>query len=183
MMKLAEKIYQCRKKAGLSQEALATQLGVSRQAVSKWELGDAEPEPAKLKLLAEVFHVSVDWLLSEDDGEYTAPPQTSAPVPASGNLLRRYGWLAGLLVVLVGLGGVVSGTLARVMARQAVLGPIENTPPGAMVDESVNQAIIHRFYDSNPVYLMGGTIRMIGLVVLVAGIVLTILLYRRSRRK
>ena len=38
-MKLSEKIYQCRKKAGLSQEALAAQLGVSRQAVSKWELG------------------------------------------------------------------------------------------------------------------------------------------------
>ena len=38
-MKLSEKIYQCRKKAGLSQEALAVRLGVSRQAVSKWELG------------------------------------------------------------------------------------------------------------------------------------------------
>ena len=40
-MKLNEKIYTCRKRAGLSQEALADRLGVSRQAVSKWETGDS----------------------------------------------------------------------------------------------------------------------------------------------
>ena len=80
-MKLSEKIYQCRKKAGLSQEALAAQLGVSRQAVSKWELGTAEPEPAKLKLLADTFHVSVDWLLSPDEAEYTPPRQDSPAQP------------------------------------------------------------------------------------------------------
>ena len=39
MMKLYEKILYCRKRAGLSQEALAERLGVSRQAVSKWETG------------------------------------------------------------------------------------------------------------------------------------------------
>ena len=38
-MKLNDKIYSCRKKAGMSQEALADKLGVSRQAISKWELG------------------------------------------------------------------------------------------------------------------------------------------------
>lgn len=54
-MKLQEKIYYCRKKAGLSQEALAEKLGVSRQAISKWETGDAEPEISKLSLLAAVL--------------------------------------------------------------------------------------------------------------------------------
>ena len=38
-MNLSEKIQYCRKKAGLSQEALAEKLGVSRQAISKWETG------------------------------------------------------------------------------------------------------------------------------------------------
>ena len=38
-MRLCEKIYYCRKKAGLSQDALAEAVGVSRQAISKWELG------------------------------------------------------------------------------------------------------------------------------------------------
>lgn len=40
-MKLQEKILYCRKRADLSQEALADQIGVSRQAISKWETGDA----------------------------------------------------------------------------------------------------------------------------------------------
>ena len=48
-MKLNEKIYTCRKKAGMSQEALAEKLGVSRQAISKWELGTALPELDNLR--------------------------------------------------------------------------------------------------------------------------------------
>ena len=51
-MKLSEKICCCRKKCGYSQETLAQMLGVSRQAVSKWETGESEPETGKLKLLA-----------------------------------------------------------------------------------------------------------------------------------
>ena len=41
-MNLQEKIYDCRKKAGLSQEALAEKIGVSRQAISKWETGGSQ---------------------------------------------------------------------------------------------------------------------------------------------
>jgi transcriptional regulator with XRE-family HTH domain len=44
IMKLQDKILYCRKKAGLSQEQLAERIGVSRQAISKWETGDAVPE-------------------------------------------------------------------------------------------------------------------------------------------
>ena len=51
-MNLSEKILYCRKKAGLSQEALAEKLGVSRQAISKWETGESVPELSKLVLLA-----------------------------------------------------------------------------------------------------------------------------------
>lgn len=66
-MKLAEKIYTCRKKAGLSQDGLAEQIGVSRQAISKWENGEALPETSKLPGLAKALGVSIDWLLSEDE--------------------------------------------------------------------------------------------------------------------
>lgn len=68
-MKLNEKIFYCRRKAGLSQEALAEELGVSRQAVSKWETGDAVPEISKLVSLAKTFNVTTDWLLSEEEPE------------------------------------------------------------------------------------------------------------------
>lgn len=66
-MNLSEKIQLCRKRAGLSQEALAEKLNVSRQAVSKWETGAAEPELSKLRALAAAFGVTADWLLSEED--------------------------------------------------------------------------------------------------------------------
>ena len=60
MEQLSEKILQCRKKAGLSQEALAEILGVSRQAISKWEIGDAVPDLPKLVALAKAFDVSTE---------------------------------------------------------------------------------------------------------------------------
>lgn len=86
---LHEKIIQCRRKCGLSQEALGEAVGVSRQAVSKWETGDAIPEVTKLVALADVFGVSVDFLVR--DGEYpgeigkTAAAPSITPVKSSAN--------------------------------------------------------------------------------------------------
>lgn len=86
-MKLNEKIILCRKKCGISQEALGNMVGVSRQAVSKWETGDALPEVTKLKALADVFGVTVDYLLSdegengESGGKADAPPTDGASNP------------------------------------------------------------------------------------------------------
>ena len=62
-MTLGEKIRTLRKKAGLSQEALAEKLGVSRQAVSKWETGTADPSTSNLLALAKLFGVSAEELL------------------------------------------------------------------------------------------------------------------------
>ena len=79
-MKLNEKIFQCRKQSGLSQEELAERVGVSRQAVSKWELGTALPELDKLKLLAKTFGVSTDWLLDDEQDMPQEPRQETQPV-------------------------------------------------------------------------------------------------------
>lgn len=81
-MKLSDKIYTCRKKAGLSQEALAEKIGVSRQAISKWETGEAAPEISKLPLLARTFGVTADWLLDDEAGCDEDPPQEDSPSPA-----------------------------------------------------------------------------------------------------
>ena len=62
-MILADKITQLRKKAGMSQEELADRIGVSRQAVSKWEGSLAVPDINKIIALSEVFGVSTDFLL------------------------------------------------------------------------------------------------------------------------
>lgn len=65
-MILADKIIEERKKNGWSQEELAAQLGVSRQAVSKWESAGSIPDLQKVIQLASLFGVSTDYLLRED---------------------------------------------------------------------------------------------------------------------
>lgn len=59
---LSEKIYTLRRKNGLSQEQLAEKIGVSRQAVSKWEGGLSTPELDKLRALSECFQITIDEL-------------------------------------------------------------------------------------------------------------------------
>ncbi len=62
-MRIGNKISICRKKAGMSQEALAAKLNISRQAVSRWETGEAVPDTEKVIQLSKVFQVSTDYLL------------------------------------------------------------------------------------------------------------------------
>ena len=87
-MKLSDKIWVCRKQAGLSQEALAEKIGVSRQAISKWETGEAAPEITKLPLLARTFSVTADWLLDDEagfDDETQEEPIPDEPVGAASS--------------------------------------------------------------------------------------------------
>lgn len=62
-MNLAERILALRKARNLSQEELAEQIGVSRQAVGKWESGQSQPDLDKIIALSEFFGVSCDYLL------------------------------------------------------------------------------------------------------------------------
>lgn len=62
-MNLNERITMARKQSGLSQEQLGEKLGVSRQAVSKWETGQANPDVAYVAEMCRLFGVSSDWLL------------------------------------------------------------------------------------------------------------------------
>lgn len=68
-MKFNEKLMELRKKQGLSQEELGYKLNVTRQTVSKWELGQTTPEMDKLLELSKLFNVSVDDLINDSDLE------------------------------------------------------------------------------------------------------------------
>lgn len=65
-MKIGEKIQQLRKANNLSQEQLAVQLEVSRQAVSRWEINESTPDTDKIILISRIFSVTTDYLLLED---------------------------------------------------------------------------------------------------------------------
>lgn len=66
-LQIANRLLQLRKERGLSQEELADQLGISRQAVSKWERAEASPDTDNLICLAKLYNVSLDFLLQTED--------------------------------------------------------------------------------------------------------------------
>ena len=101
-MKLSEKLYRLRKKSGLSQEELAEQLNVSRQAISKWESGVAIPESEKLIAISAYFKVSVDYLIKDD----IASPDPVPALPAAGTF--------DTVLKYVGLGLCVLGFLCLI---------------------------------------------------------------------
>ena len=63
-MALHDNLKDVRNRVGMSQEFVADQLGISRQAVTKWELGQSKPNAKNLQALAELYHVSSEELLS-----------------------------------------------------------------------------------------------------------------------
>lgn len=87
-MILADKIIDLRKKNGWSQEELAEKLGVSRQAVSKWEGAQATPDLGRVLAMADLFAVSTDYLL-RDELEAPAPTEDTAAEDKADSTVRR----------------------------------------------------------------------------------------------
>lgn len=71
-MSFASGLYGARRKSGLSQEAVAEKLGVSRQTISKWETGETLPDIRQSKGLAMLYHVTLDELVEYDFDERQA---------------------------------------------------------------------------------------------------------------
>lgn len=111
-MHLSEKILLLRKQQGLSQEALAERLGVSRQAVSRLETGSALPDAGNLLQLSRLFGVTADSLLCDESAP--TPPVSAHPRGWSGEKKRR---LAGVCLAAAGLlGNFIIYLLSRAIA-------------------------------------------------------------------
>ncbi|MCD8106996.1 MAG: helix-turn-helix domain-containing protein [Oscillospiraceae bacterium] len=100
-MALSEKLYTLRKKSGLSQEQLAEELNVSRQAISKWESGNSIPESDKLVAISNYFNVSLDYLLKDDEPSGVASPTDEESDSRETNHTR---WILGIVACI---GGVI----------------------------------------------------------------------------
>ena len=164
------------------------------------ETGEALPETAKLASLGTALGVSLDWLLSdaepeEPEEEPARPEDWTDKLPRMvRGAAKRWGWLAGVYLAVVGAIFTGMGALVRAMIKSMVgsfssategmsnfFNGMEMLVPGgssialntgkAAADLSVN----------NPVYIMGSGFMIFGLVLLAAGIVLAIVLKRKSR--
>lgn len=110
-MRFADKLIQLRKAKGLSQEELADFLGVSRQAVSRWEQGNTFPDLPNLQKLVKVFGVSADYLICDDHAQEVhsdaAPvaeadkPQPQFDFKANRFLIIGFIWIFAALCFLI----------------------------------------------------------------------------------
>ncbi len=123
-MTLSEKLYNLRRKQGLSQEMLAEKLDCSRQVISKWENGTTTPDVEMLKKYSEFFGVSIDYLLKEDIEEPTSV-QSSKKDSGKKKLLGILGFVVSLLgcvsLIVFGAISVFSSATADKIAQSSMI--------------------------------------------------------------
>lgn len=109
-MKLEEKLVSLRKAKGFTQMKVAEELDVSRQAVSRWESGSALPSTENLKVLSELYGVSVDYLLNkENENSFWSAKET-------GDKQKRKKWTVCVLCIFIVV--VVITIIGVVMAQK-----------------------------------------------------------------
>lgn len=113
-MEFSNRLYNLRKQSGLSQEELGNKLNVSRQTVSKWEVGDTNPDMERLVMLSDLFQVSLDELIlgikpeakNEQDVKYSMITEITEKIYKKDNkqkikkILKVVGIILGILLVV-----------------------------------------------------------------------------------
>lgn len=98
-MNIADRIQQLRKSRGMSQEQLADSIGVSRQAVSKWESAQSLPDLEKIVLLSDYFETTTDFLLKGTEPTYVPEKRGSAMMFALiGTVLNALGLVSSIVI-------------------------------------------------------------------------------------
>ncbi len=101
-MEIAERLQKLRRKAGYSQEQTAELLGISRQAVSKWESGQGKPDLDNLVRLTEIYNTSADYiLLGTEKNMGTSVPEKSGLSPEVRKMLCSLAVIAGTALVTI----------------------------------------------------------------------------------
>ena len=151
---LSEKIYRFRRERGLSQEQLAEKIGVSRQAISKWESGASTPELEKLLTLSACFGVTLDTLVNDEPAasEDKAPADEAPQIKENTGFSREREMKAGIILCL-------AGAICLVLAGVVML-----LRPGAA--EQLNAASAVTLNGSGIFFLLCVLSMVIGLVLL-----------------
>lgn len=127
-MNIGDRIHSLRKSKGISQEELADKIGVSRQAVSKWESEQNTPDIEKVILLSDYFETTTDYLLKGTEPVKETGSKWSAMLfSAAGTILNAIGLVAsiaiwiewqmsyaagiGLIIMLLGTGVFLTGQI------------------------------------------------------------------------
>ncbi len=139
-MEIREKLIALRENAQLSQMELADRVGVSRQTISRWESGTAVPATDNLKVLAEFYDISVDWLCSDSstwplpEAESSTTTQ-SVPSKAAGQIVSKSRVTAKKWAVILICAFLIAVAIFFCIAKSRNTG--EGTPISALPSEDV----------------------------------------------
>lgn len=146
---LAENIYALRRKSGLSQEQLAEKIGVSRQAISKWEGGLSTPELDKLRALSELFQVTIDELTREQGPDADSGARSGDAPPGGGPGESR-----------LGIGLCILGAVCLIASGLLLI---------------LRPSAVNQINESSTVTLNGsGLLMLLFLLMMIAGVILTL---------
>ena len=88
-MSLGNNMFKARKKCGMTQEEVSEKLGVSRQTISKWELGETTPEMDKLIMISELYNITLDELMKEEnEGKVINDPNNTNSQKLAGMTIK-----------------------------------------------------------------------------------------------
>lgn len=118
MKTLGEKIYELRRKNGLSQEQLSYELDVARQTISKWESGAMQPTTENIQALCDFFHVDLNFFLNDE--KISVKEQQIATISAT-NAVESKTYFSKRTVILFALLAALS---AMILALCIIIGCI-----------------------------------------------------------
>jgi transcriptional regulator with XRE-family HTH domain len=186
-MGIADRIQGLRKAKGISQEQLADETGVSRQAVSKWESGQSTPDLEKIIQLSEYFGVATDYILKgiepQKEAENKSPNVSqilyiaSTAFLAIGLLCAFAGWheeqtaesIWGSMIIQVL--GVVSYYIGKLMSRSTapfIIDWLNIILASFMPISLIVTLIVNRMIAPYPTDILGGVLFSISYVILIA---------------
>ena len=143
-MDIGNKIMELRKKNRLSQEELAEEIGVARQTISKWELGETSPDLKQAKELSKIFNISLDELVSNDIKEILVE-KTSNTEKLAGLILKLIK-VALVFVVVVPLLLVIAAVIYRNIQKNNLGRVVEKNITCTLHDKAYSYGF--NFYES-----------------------------------
>ena len=99
-MKFSEKLYTLRRSANMTQTELAEKLNVSRQAVSRWEMGTAKPEVDTIIAMSDLFGITLDELLkNKEEAPHLDIPEPPNSTQCFWDFIPKWWWVPGLFMI------------------------------------------------------------------------------------
>ena len=140
-MEFGKKIMDLRKKNGLSQEELAEKVGVARQTISKWELGETSPDLKQAKELSKIFNVSLDELTDNDIKDILVE-KTSNTEKLAGIILKLMKFVVIFIIVVPIL----------LISLRIIFKNIHENNSGRLMDVNIECTLYNEIYGYNFIY-------------------------------